>query len=88
MAVELVTIMNFIFALIIFILGIWVYRVKKIVLALYIAITFGLFDISHLAMLLGANSSDIWIIIIRALGYLVIIFGLCQIALQKNSSVM
>jgi hypothetical protein len=83
MTVEPVTIMNFILALIIFILGLWVYRIKKIVLAVYVAIGFGLFAISHFAILMGTNSSDISIIIIRALGYLVVIYALIIEAMKK-----
>jgi hypothetical protein len=78
MALEPVSVMNFVLALIIFILGLWVYRVKKIVLAVYVAIGFGLFAISHFLVLLGTNSSDISIIIIRALGYLVVIYALIR----------
>ena len=83
MALEPVTVMNFILALIIFILGLWVYRVKKIVLAVYVAISFGLFAISHFLVLLGTNSSDTSIIIIRALGYLIVIYALIREAMKK-----
>jgi hypothetical protein len=83
MALEPVTVMNLVLALIIFILGIWVYRVKNIVLAVYVAIGFGLFAISHFLVLLGTNSSDISIIIIRALGYLIVIYALIKEAMKK-----
>ena len=83
MAVDTTTLVNFIFALIIFILGLWVYKVKKIVLALYIALGFALFAISHFAILIGTPSSNISILIVRSLGYLVIIIGLIREAVRK-----
>ncbi len=83
LAYDPTTIMNFIFAVVIVILGLWVYRVKKILLAVYIALAFGLFAISHLATLLGTPSSNNSLIIIRALGYLIVIFALSQEVLRK-----
>jgi hypothetical protein len=78
LAMDPTTLINFIFTLIIVILGFWVYRIKKLILALYISLAFGLFTISHLAILLGTSSTDISIIIIRTLGYLVIIYALVR----------
>ncbi len=82
MAFDPTVLINFVFAVIIVILGFWVYRAKKFVLALYIALAFGLFAISHLAILLGTPSTDISIIIIRSLGYLVVIYALAREALR------
>ncbi len=50
---------------------------KKDVLALYVAIAFG-FAISHLATLLGAASTEISIIVIRAQGYMVVIYAMVR----------
>lgn len=78
MAFDPTTLINLIFSLIIVILGYWVFRAKKLVLAAYIALTFGLFAISHLAALLGVPASDASIIVIRSLGYLVVIYALVR----------
>jgi len=87
MATDPVTIMNFVFAVIIFFLGLWVYyKFKEIILALYVAIGFLFFAISHLAVLLGVNSNNIIIIIIRAIAYLIIIAGLIVAYWQKTKS--
>lgn len=83
MAAELTTSLNFVFALIIVILGALAYRMKNMVLPLYIAFGFGLFAISHLAILLGTPSSDLSIIVIRTLGYLVIIFALFKEVINR-----
>lgn len=82
MAMDPTVLLNFVFALIIVILGLWVFKAKKLILALYIALAFGLFAISHLAMLLGTPSTSISIIVIRALGYLVVIYALAREAIR------
>lgn len=82
MAFDPTTLLNFIFTVIILILGVWVFRAKKIVLAVYIAIAFGLFAISHLAVLLGAASTEISIIVVRSLAYLVLIYALVREAMK------
>ncbi|MGO9387543.1 MAG: hypothetical protein ACLPWD_05765 [Methanobacterium sp.] len=85
MSVDPTTLMNFIFGVIIVILGLWVFKLKKYTLALYVALGFGLFAISWLEILLGAtNSNNISIILIRALGYLVIIFALFREAILRG----
>ena len=83
MVFDVTTTINLIFSVIIVILGLWVFKIKKYLLALYIAIAFALFSITHLAMLLGTASSNILIITFRSLGYLVIIFALFIEALHK-----
>jgi hypothetical protein len=82
MALDVTVLLNFIFAVIIVILGFWVFRAKKLIIALYIALAFGLFAVSHLAILLGAPSTNISIIVIRSLAYLVIIFALAREAMR------
>ena len=85
MSVDHTTLMNFIFGVIIVILGLWVFKLKKYTLALYVALGFGLFAISWLEILLEAtNSNNISIILIRALGYLVIIFALFREAILRG----
>ncbi len=76
-----VTILNLVFCIIIVGLGYWEYNKKKSLIALYIAITFGLFGIAHLAIILGMKSSDIFIMIIRSIAYLVIIYALYKTAI-------
>ncbi|MDO5835463.1 MAG: hypothetical protein Q4P17_03055 [Methanobacterium sp.] len=76
-----VTILNLVFCIIIVILGYWEYNKKKSLIALFIGITFGLFGIAHLAIILGMKSSDIFIMVIRSIAYLVIIYALYKTAL-------
>ncbi len=83
MVFDVTTTLNLIFSLIIVILGLWVFKIKKYLLALYISLAFALFAFSHLAILLGTTSTNILIITFRSLGYLVIIFALLIEALKK-----
>jgi len=72
-----VTVVNFVLAAVIFILGVSLFGRKKSSLALYIGIAFGLFAISHLVTLLGlAESLAIPLIAVRMLAYLIVIFAL------------
>ncbi len=83
MVFDVTTTIYLIFSLIIVILGLWVFKIKKYLLALYIALAFALFAFSHLAILLGTASTNILIITFRSLAYLVIIFALLIEALKK-----
>lgn len=79
---DFTVLLNFIFAVIIVILGLWVYKAKNSIIAIFISLAFGLFAISHLAILLGTPSTDMAIIIIRSLGYLVVIYALAREAIH------
>ena len=78
--IDPVTILNLIFCIIIVSLGYWEYNKKRSLIALYIALTFGLFGIAHLAIILGMKSSDLFIMVIRSIAYLVIIYALYKTA--------
>ena len=80
---EPVSALNLLFCIIIVILGYWVYKNRENVLAIYIALAFGLFGISHLSILLGTKSSEISILAIRTLAYLVVIFALYKAATSR-----
>ncbi len=74
---DTVTVVNFVLAVVIFILGVALYGRKKNSLALYIGIAFGLFAISHLLTLLNlAAALAVPLIVVRTLAYLIVIFAL------------
>lgn len=83
MVFDITTTINFAFSVIIVILGLWVYRARNNSFALYISIAFALFAIAHLEILLGIASTNISIVIIRSIGYLVVIYALCRELLTK-----
>jgi len=75
---------NFVLCVIILALGIWAYVKKKGDAALYIAIAFGLFAVSHLMTLLGlAAGLTVFLIIIRLIAYLLVVFALCRKLAKK-----
>lgn len=78
--IDPVTILNLIFCIIIVGLGYWEYYKKRSLIALYVALTFGFFGIAHLAIILGMKSSDLIIMVIRSIAYLVIIYALYKTA--------
>ena len=78
-----VSVLNLLFCILIVILGYWAYRQKENVVALYIGLGFGLFGISHIAVLLGSQSSEISLLVVRTLGYLVVIFAMYKAAFQR-----
>ena len=83
MVADITTTLNFVFGVIILFLGLWVYKIKQYTLALYIALAFGIFAVSHLEVLLGVSISNISVIFIRILAYLVIIYALIREAWVK-----
>jgi len=79
-----VTIINLVLTTVILALGIWAFVKRKSDVALYIGIGFGLFAISHALTLAGlAASLDTFVIVIRIIGYLLVIFALCRILMKK-----
>jgi len=65
-------------------LGYWGYTAKKNKMSLFIGISFGLFGISHLTGMLGyAAKLESVMIIIRLIGYLVVIFALYKLVIKK-----
>ena len=77
---DTTTIMNFVLCVVIVALAIVAYTSKKSGIALYIGVAFALFGISHLTNLIapGAVLTDV-LLIIRTLGYLIVIFALYKV---------
>ena len=67
---------NFIFCMIILIMGYWGFRKFEEPLLFYIGMAFGLFGVSHLALISG-YPMNLWVLIlIRTVAYLLVIFAL------------
>jgi len=83
---DTITATNFILCVVIVVLGIMVYGRKKVVMPLLVGIAFGLFGVSHLANLLGfAQAWESSLVVIRTLGYLIVIYALFRLALAPYS---
>lgn len=79
-----ITLVNLILCVIIVIFGCVGYKKAKDKWPLYIAITFGLFGISHLLTLLGLQDTlRVLIIAIRTVAYLLVIYTLYLVAFRK-----
>ncbi|KAF5089129.1 hypothetical protein [Methanobacterium aggregans] len=78
-----VSVLNLFFCIVIVLLGYWAYRQRENLIAIYIAIGFALFGISHIAVLLGSQSSEVSLLVVRTLGYLVVIFAMYKAAFQR-----
>jgi uncharacterized membrane protein (UPF0136 family) len=78
------TSINLVLCIVILALGIWAYVKKKWDVPLYIGIAFGLFGVSHTLTLMGlAASLDALVIVIRVIGYLLVVVALCRILMKK-----
>jgi hypothetical protein len=68
--------MNLLFCIIILVLGSWIYKKKKDYVFFSIGIAFGLFGVSHFLNLLNLGKSlEIPLIVIRSIGYLLVVFA-------------
>ena len=82
---DTVTFINLVLCIVILVFGIMGWQRSKNFVPLYIAIAFGLFGLSHLATLLGLNSSlNILLIIIRLLAYLLVTYTVYLLAFRKK----
>ncbi len=79
------TTVNLVLCIIILIFAVIGYRRSGEVFPLYIGIAFGLFGLSHLAMLLGAKDSLAGVlIVVRTLAYLLVAFALYRVAFRPK----
>jgi len=79
-----ITIVNLILGVVILAIGIWAFSRKKGDAPLYIGIAFGLFAVTHLLTLIGlASLLAIFIIIVRIIAYLLVIFAIYRILTKK-----
>ena len=77
---DTTTIVNLVLCVVIVVLAIVAYINKKSRIAMYIGVAFALYGISHFMTLIGLGTSltDV-LLVIRTLGYIVIIFALYKI---------
>ena len=77
---DTTTIVNLALCVVVVALAIVAYTSKKSRIAMYIGIAFALYGVSHLMTLIGlATSLTDVLLVVRTLGYLVIIFALYKI---------
>ncbi len=72
---------NFILATAIFLLGLWGYRKSGRQTEALVGAAFGLFAITHLMVLLGQSSTELLILAIRVVAYLVVMYAMLRVAM-------
>jgi len=68
--------LNFVFSLVVFLLGMWVWKKGKIMTPLYIGIAFLLFALTHLMGILEYALPDMAAMAVRLVGYVLVLFSL------------
>ena len=82
---DTITFTNLVLCIVILVFGIIGWQRSKNLVPLYIAIAFGLFGLSHLATLLGLNTSlNVLLIIIRLAAYLLVTYTVYLMAFRKK----
>jgi hypothetical protein len=77
-------VVNLVLCIIILALGCWGYRKTGDKVPLYVGIAFGLFGVSHLVTLLGLKeASETVLIVIRTLAYLIVVFALYKVIVER-----
>jgi len=79
MGFDATTSVNFVFAALIFLLGLLDYYKREAKIALFIATAFFLFGITNLMSLLGISGLDWLVLTLRIVGYATIVFALYAI---------
>jgi hypothetical protein len=81
---DTITLVNLILCIIIVVFGCLAFRKAKDKWPLYVAITFGLFGLSHLLTLLGFKDTlEAFLIAIRTIAYLLVVYTVYRVAFKK-----
>ena len=81
-----ITFLNLILSLIILFLGFWNYNKGNDIIPVFIGLAFGLFGLSHLLTLFGLKATlEIFLIIVRTLAYLLVIFAMYKLLTKKEN---
>jgi uncharacterized membrane protein YhfC len=82
-----VVLSNLILTIIILILGIWAYIAVKSRSMLYIGIAFGFFAVTHLLSMLGLGASlSTFILILRIIAYIIVMYAIYIIIAKKKGA--
>jgi hypothetical protein len=79
-----VSFMNLVFALVIMCLGAIAYKKRDVLLGAYLFMGFALFAVSWVITIFGYGDQTTILVIVRAVGYISIIIGLCIPLLERK----
>jgi hypothetical protein len=71
---------NLVLTVIILVLGVWGYRKSGRITEALVGGAFGIFALSHLLVILGVGSGNLFVVGIRIFAYLVMIYALYRVA--------
>jgi hypothetical protein len=71
---------NFVLASAIFALGLWGYHKSGRLTEALVGVAFGLFAFTHLLVLLGTSSTELLILIVRIIAYLIVMYAMLRVA--------
>lgn len=77
---DLITTVNFILTTAIFALGLWGYHKSGRGTEALVGGAFGLFAFTHLLVLLGISSTELLILVVRIVAYLVVMYAMLRVA--------
>lgn len=75
-----IPLVNFVLATAIFALGLWGYHKSGRLTEALVGIAFGLFAFTHFLVLFGTSSTELLILGIRIVAYLVVMFAMLRVA--------
>ncbi len=78
--VDQITLVNFVLATAIFVLGLWGYRRSGRKTEAIVGAAFGLFAFTHLLVLLGTSRTELLILVVRVVAYLVVMYAMLRVA--------
>ncbi|MEN6342269.1 MAG: hypothetical protein ABFC89_06875 [Methanospirillum sp.] len=71
---------NFVLATAIFALGLWGYHKSGRLTEALVGVAFGLFAITHFLVLIGTSTTDLPILVIRIVAYLIVMYAMLRVA--------
>lgn len=71
---------NFVLATAIFILGLWGFHKSGRVTEALVGAAFGLFAFTHLLVVLGTSSTELLILVVRIVAYLIVMYAMLRVA--------
>lgn len=80
LVLDPIPLVNFVLASAIFALGLWGYHRSGRKTEALIGVAFGLFAFTHLLVLLGASSTELLILVVRIVAYLVVMYAMLRVA--------
>ena len=71
---------NFVLATVIFALGLWGYHKSGRQTEALVGVAFGLFAITHFLTLLGTSTTELLVLIVRIVGYVIVMYAMLRVA--------